>query len=188
MFRFIIKQGDAYNNGDLKTPTAHFIANDAGMGAGIANTICRDQGPKIRSACRGAGIGAIIPYQAPGKKPVINMISKEVSCYNPELKDALDTLLNLKAYLSTNKINKLHIPFIGAGIDRLPWFTIEDFILKNFSDLDIEITAFFFNKTELESIIAKSGVKQDDERAKLYTESFIKDDKELVYEKKLVAK
>lgn len=53
MFRFIVKQGDAYNNGDLETPIAHFIANDARMGAGIALTIAKDHGPDISRACKG---------------------------------------------------------------------------------------------------------------------------------------
>lgn len=121
---------------------------------------------------KGAGIGSIVPYSKKGKKPVLNMISKEISYFKPKLEDALQTLLNLKKYLADNNdtITKLHIPFIGAGLDGLSWFTVESFILENFSDLDIEITAFYFSQPELKKIINK-GSKHPS--AEIYLKTFV---------------
>ncbi len=179
-FSFTVKQGDAlHSGGDLTVPVAHFIAKDAAMGAGIALTICREYGNNIRAACRGHPIGSIIPYHVRGKKPVLNMISKDVSYLKPTLANALATLGNLKKYLKENKITKLHIPFIGAGLDGLSWFAIEEYIIENFSDIQLDITAFYFSDTELQKIIAKGW---DLERAKFYMDIFGGGDPDAVLE------
>lgn len=172
-FTFTVKKGDAFHNDETEIPIAHFIAKDACMGAGIALTIRKAYGYAICTACRGAPIGSIVPFSAEGKKPVLNMISKEFSYRKPTLENALMTLGNLKIYLKENKITKLHIPFIGAGLDGLPWFTIEEYILENFSDLELDITAFYFSATDLQKIIFSNwGL----ERAKLYADAFGGDD------------
>lgn len=125
------------------------------MGAGIARTIADYYGNQIRAVCKNKAIGSIVPFYGPGlhQKPILNMISKPVSYKKPTIKNALATLDNLHSFLRQHNIKKLHIPFIGAGLDGLCWFTIEDYIKNNFADLELEITAFYWNGVELDRII-----------------------------------
>lgn len=70
---------------------------------------------------------------------VFNLITKERYFHKPTY-DSLYGSLNLMKFICIQKgINKIAMPIIGCGLDRLEWNKVRDIILEIFSDTDIEI-------------------------------------------------
>ena len=70
---------------------------------------------------------------------VFNLITKERYFHKPTY-DSLYGSLNLMKFISIQKgINKIAMPLIGCGLDRLQWDKVSEIIKEIFKDTDIEI-------------------------------------------------
>lgn len=70
---------------------------------------------------------------------VANLITKKYYYNKPTMKTMEESLISLKKYCIIHNVNKIAMPKIGCGLDRLDWSEVLYLIQKIFSDLNIEI-------------------------------------------------
>ena len=124
---------------------AHCISADFALGAGIAVEFNKrfDMKRKLISQCGGNYLSAwdshfeeTIPCIQEGR--VFNLITKRNYWYKPTYETLEDALIALKC-LCCGEIDKLAMPVIGCGLDRLQWDKVSEIIKDVFDDTDIEI-------------------------------------------------
>lgn len=70
---------------------------------------------------------------------VFNLITKRNYWLKPTYKTLQNSLLSMKNLIIKNNINKIAMPLIGCGLDRLEWDQVSQIIKDTFNDIDIEI-------------------------------------------------
>jgi hypothetical protein len=124
---------------------AHCISADFKMGAGIAvefeerfhtKTLLMAEHPWYFNEWRQFGLDAgdcIVQ----GK--VLNLITKERYFHKPTYMSMYHALLEMKSACDVYAIEKVAMPCIGSGLDRLQWSKVSQMIQNIFADDDIEI-------------------------------------------------
>lgn len=131
---------------------AHCISADFALGAGIAKEFDR------RYDCRKYlfGIfekswiprwdktqvryrGGCIPVFADNNVVIFNLVTKRNYWDKPTLATLEEALCWMKEQCEVYHINKVAMPRIGCGLDRLNWSDVKPLIEKVFKDTDIEI-------------------------------------------------
>lgn len=132
--------GDVFSADD-SFALAHCISADCKMGSGIAVSF-KERFPEMKSWLmqRGPKVGQAIIYD--GGKPVINLITKSRFWLKPTYTTFRQAIADMKDKMLELDINKLAIPKIGAGIDRLDWDKNRNIITEEFADTDIEIVVY----------------------------------------------
>lgn len=70
---------------------------------------------------------------------VLNLITKEKYYYKPTYKSMKQALDMMKTVCEANNINKIAMPIIGCGLDKLQWDKVSKIIKEVFKNTDIEI-------------------------------------------------
>ena len=72
---------------------------------------------------------------------IANLVTKEKYWQKPTYKTLEFSLLNLKKEFKSKKIpvNRLLMPKIGCGLDRLNWIKVKELLIKIFNDSNYEI-------------------------------------------------
>lgn len=70
---------------------------------------------------------------------VFNLITKERYFHKPTYDSMYFALQGMKCICRKNNINKIAMPLIGCGLDKLEWSKVSDIIRKVFDDTSIEI-------------------------------------------------
>lgn len=72
---------------------------------------------------------------------IVNLVTKEKYWQKPTYKTLEFSLLNLKKEFKAKKIpvNRLLMPKIGCGLDRLNWIKVKELLTKIFEDTNYEI-------------------------------------------------
>ena len=127
---------------------AHCIAADLKWGAGIAPIIIEKEFNATKY-CRYEKDGGVLPdgalsvgaaFAVPTEKGIlVNLITKEHTYEKPTYDTLRKSLYALRAYLSKTDYNKLAIPKIGCGLDKLEWPKVESILKTIFADTDLEI-------------------------------------------------
>ena len=138
-------------NGDLFSAGSeplyvHCISADFALGAGITAEFAR-RGVKaeLRSTypmnvwC-GEGYG--LPTSMSGGCKVYNLVTKDKCYHKPTLATLQGALDDLKRYVIIKKINKIVMPKIGCGLDKLDWSDVSLRIMDIFADVDVDITVY----------------------------------------------
>ena len=115
---------------------AHCIASDLGMGAGIAVPMQKKFG--IRNQIKNSGIPTHAPTCIKTGR-VFNLITKGKSSGKPTYETLFMSLEDMKKQMLAEGINKVAMPKIGCGLDRLSWGYVREMIQDLFKDEDIEI-------------------------------------------------
>lgn len=121
---------------------AHCVSADFAMGAGIAAEFeeyyhMRDW---LRSSYReetdpeGLPPVGVYPYLN-----VYNLVTKRRYYNKPTYADLRTALQELHDFCAVEDINRLGMPRIGCGLDRLDWDVVRPMIEEIFEDLDIDI-------------------------------------------------
>jgi hypothetical protein len=117
---------------------AHCISSDLGMGKGIVVEFNKRYDMKNKLLKRGTfnwfGVGYCIR-----EGRVINLITKEKYWNKPTYKTLEDSLLRMKQEMIISDINKVAMPLIGCGLDKLEWNKVKSIIENIFKDTDYEI-------------------------------------------------
>lgn len=113
----------------------HCIASDFIMGAGIAVEFQRRfQLRKYLQSLR-----TITPGSCVLIKNVFNLITKSRSSGKPTYDILKSSLESMKQQCINMKIEKIAMPKIGCGLDRLQWPKVKEMIIEIFNDTNIEI-------------------------------------------------
>lgn len=132
----------------------HCISSDIEMGAGIAR-IFRDIGVRDELKAfdsindgldwwgRGFSISTICGKEfEKHPKGVFNLVTKEHYYDKPTLLTVREALLDAKWQMEFLKVNKLAMPRIGCGLDKLEWAFVKEIIKDVFKDTDVDILVF----------------------------------------------
>lgn len=121
---------------------AHCISGDYSLGAGIAAQFVDVYNMRyklhrhypIPDGEKFANVGKALLVDN-----VFNLVTKARVFHKPTYDDLYETLMDMKEQCIEWDIDKLAIPKLGCGLDRLDWLLVKDIIEDVFEDMDIEI-------------------------------------------------
>ena len=123
----------------------HCISADFALGAGIAVEFDKrfDMRRKLLSEYP-QYLQYIKRYRIQGEciliDRVFNLVTKERYFQKPTYKSVKQALMMMMKKLRVAKnINKIAMPLIGCGLDRLQWEKVSEIVQEVFKDIDIEI-------------------------------------------------
>lgn len=121
---------------------AHCISGDYALGAGIAKNFVNVYNMRYK-LFKNYPIPIGEKYANVGKALLIDNVFNLVTkprCYHKPTYDTLyDTLLDMKQQCEQLDIDKVAMPLIGCGLDKLEWEQVYDVIESVFGDTEIEI-------------------------------------------------
>lgn len=122
---------------------AHCISWDCKMGKGIAAEF-NEMFPNMKTRLmRSLALESeYYPHArlfSDGNIKVINLITKPKYFMKPTPLSMRRALTSMRKVCMENHIDKVAIPQIGAGLDRLPWDNTKKTIMEVFDSMDIEI-------------------------------------------------
>lgn len=112
------------------TPIVHCIAQDRGLGAGIAASVPEFHKALIRSQPR-VEIGDLHCSVDQNGLMIVHLVTKKYSGDKPTREDFQTTLEMFGYCVSQAGVTNFHCPMMGAGIDRLPWEFVESVLIKS---------------------------------------------------------
>ena len=142
--QLIEKQGDLFS-APQGYCLAHCISGDYALGAGIAVKFDETYNMKFKlhrdyaipEGEKFANVGRALLVDN-----VFNLVTKARCFHKPTYDDLYDSLVDMKEQMCLFDIDKLAIPRIGCGLDRLNWETVKDILEDVFSGTDIEIVVY----------------------------------------------
>ena len=126
---------------------AHCIAADLQWGGGIAPILIRKEFD-AEDICRYEDDNGLVDeplqvgkamYVKCAKGKFFNLITKDYTHNKPTYDTVRSSLEDMKATCNIYHINKLAMPRIASGLDRLEWPKVKEIIQDVFKDTDIEI-------------------------------------------------
>lgn len=117
---------------------AHCISSDFTLGAGIAKTFDSVYNMRFKlfrqypDYCYCGGDALLIDN-------VFNLVTKEKHWHKPTYETVRDSLEDMREQIEYMGVNKLAMPHIASGLDRLEWSKVYEIICDVFKDMDIEI-------------------------------------------------
>lgn len=123
----------------------HCISSDFGMGKGIVVLFNEkfDMKNKLKSKCGDWTRCWDNSEECRGdcilEGRVFNLITKRNYWQKPTYDTMMQALEHMKILCINNNVEKLAMPTIGAGLDRLEWSKVSKMIQEVFKDTNIEI-------------------------------------------------
>lgn len=117
------------------------ISADFGMGRGVAvefNNKFDMKNQMLKYYPSNIWNGKGYMRQVPGI-PVFNLVTKEHYWDKPTYNTMTEALQKLKIHIRGYNMQKLAMPKIGCGLDKLEWYKVSDIIKNIFKDTDVEI-------------------------------------------------
>jgi len=117
---------------------AHCISADFALGAGIAKTFDSVYNMRFKLFRNypnyeyNGGDALLIDN-------VFNLVTKQKYWHKPTYESVRNALEMMREYMDFVGANKLAMPKIASGLDRLEWSKVYDIICEVFEDTDIEI-------------------------------------------------
>ena len=121
----------------------HCISADFALGAGIAKEFAargvRDYLLNYYKKYIWESDGYALLSFSTDWRAEFNLVTKEYCFNKPTLTTLQQSLESMKSQLYFDTINKIAMPKIGCGLDRLKWDDVEQIIKEVFTDTDVEI-------------------------------------------------
>ncbi|KAI7794023.1 ADP-ribose glycohydrolase OARD1 [Triplophysa rosa] len=148
-----------YLRGDLFTCSvtdalAHCISADCRMGRGIAVLFKR----KFR------GVEEILAQRKrPGQCAVLKrsgrfvyyLITKQKYNQKPTYDTLKNSLVSMREHCLANGVNKISMPRIGCGLDKLEWENVSSIITEVFQNTDVCITVYSIDQSKSKTHVLK---------------------------------
>lgn len=131
-------KGDLFN-APIDFYLAHCISADYKLSAGIA--VQFDKRYNMRSKLNKIGYVGFPNVLLIDN--IFNLITKEKYYHKPTNFTIHETLIKMYDICKNNNINKLAMPKIGCGLDRLQWGKVSQMIKDVFQNMDIEIRIYY---------------------------------------------
>lgn len=117
---------------------AHCISADFALGAGIAKTFDEVYNMRFKLFRNYDNY----EYKGGDALPVdnvFNLVTKQKCWHKPTYESLREALVMMRECLDFLDANKLAMPKIASGLDRLNWERVYDIICEVFEDMDVEI-------------------------------------------------
>ena len=121
---------------------AHCISGDFALGAGIAKKF--DKVYQMRTK-----LFESYPSQNDGYlgeallvDNVFNLVTKSKYYHKPTYDTLYEAVYDMREQCERLNINKIAVPKLGCGLDKLNWEEVKDIIYDVFADTDIEVCAY----------------------------------------------
>uniref|UniRef100_A0A3B3UKY8 O-acyl-ADP-ribose deacylase 1 n=1 Tax=Poecilia latipinna TaxID=48699 RepID=A0A3B3UKY8_9TELE len=139
------RQADrGYMTGDLIScpqdeSVARCISEDCPMSAGIAVMFKKKFGrvSELKEQKKLPGQCAVLSY-----RPSFIYYHKEKNSHKPTYVSLRQSLEDMKYHCLQNAVNRVSIPQIGCGLDRLQWSKVSKILEQVFKDTNITITVY----------------------------------------------
>ena len=115
---------------------AHCISGDFALGAGIA--VKFDELYNMRKKLKNT-VDYIPDNCAILIDNVFNLVTKRKYYHKPTYASLRESLEDMIETIETLEIEKIAMPMIGCGLDKLDWDIVKEIIEDVFEDIDIEI-------------------------------------------------
>lgn len=120
----------------------HCISADFALGAGIAKKFAelgvKEELFKQYPDYKWQNTGACLHTKATGWNEELSLVTKDRYFHKPTLTSLYQALCGYRDHLQ-NVGDKIAMPKIGCGLDRLKWNDVEKIIKDVFADTDVEI-------------------------------------------------
>jgi len=114
-------------------PMTHCVSQDLKMGAGIALVFRQRYGVPSKSA----DIGKFVIHAGN-----YHLVTKSKYFNKPTMQSLTNCLNNMKKHALENNVERIHMPCIGCGLDRLNWAMVEAALEEIFGDTEIELHVY----------------------------------------------
>ena len=126
---------------------AHCVSADFAMGAGIAKTFT-EKYPNMREHLISKYFDLddkefLPPFGSYQYLNVFNLVTKRRVWEKPSYETLRAALMELHIDVETNQLDRIAMPRIGCGLDRLEWDQVKPIIEEVFADLDIQIVVCY---------------------------------------------
>ncbi|KAH1005474.1 hypothetical protein HUJ04_006454 [Dendroctonus ponderosae] len=128
---------------------AHCVAEDLRMGSGIAVSFKREfkNLPELFDQRAKQG-GLATFYDEKNKRFVYYLVTKKESTGKPTYFTLWKSLCKMRDHVKENKVEKIAIPRIGCGLDRLEWDKVKSMLITLFENVDVEIIVCNFQQDD----------------------------------------
>ena len=116
---------------------AHCISGDFALGAGIA--VKFNELYNMRKKLKGLYDHTITDNCAILIDNVFNLVTKRRVFHKPTYESLREALEDMIETIETLEIEKIAIPRIGSGLDKLSWDRVKEIIEEVFDEIDVEI-------------------------------------------------
>lgn len=131
-------KGNLFTSAPVDYKLAHCIAADAGMGRGIAVDFTH-KFPQIKQLRKmELEVGKVYYID-----PVFNLVTKRRSPGKPSYESMCHTLKHFREIALVAGVNKIAMPRIGCGLDRLSWPAVREMLKEVFQDVNITINVYY---------------------------------------------
>lgn len=136
-------RGDLFTEEILENyALCHCISSDFALGAGIAKKFA-EMGVKKQLCAQfpkqWQGRGYCLITETDGVV-VGNLVTKERYFHKPTLQTLRQALEDLRKQALESKLQKIAMPKIGCGLDKLQWTDVRGIIQEVFTDTDFDIS------------------------------------------------
>eukprot|EP01119_Soliformovum_irregulare_P016081 TRINITY_DN4626_c0_g3_i2.p1 TRINITY_DN4626_c0_g3~~TRINITY_DN4626_c0_g3_i2.p1 ORF type:complete len:668 (+),score=242.75 TRINITY_DN4626_c0_g3_i2:14-2017(+) len=142
--KFSIKEME----GDLfESPCSlmHCVSRDLKMDKGIAAGFKKKFGGEEKLKEQNCQVGDCAVLRD-GHRYIFYLITKEKYFHKPNYEDLKSSLVKCAALAKRNFVNKIDLPQIGCGLDKLNWGKVKDILVETFADTGIEMRVFSLRK------------------------------------------
>ena len=115
---------------------AHCISGDFALGAGIAVKFNElyNMRKKLKEVAEYKSDNCAILIDN-----VFNLVTKRRAFHKPTYDSLNEALVDMMEQVISLGVEKIAIPLIGCGLDRLDWSIVKEIIEEVFEDVDVEI-------------------------------------------------
>lgn len=160
---------------------AHCVAADLNMSDGLARHIKNKYKINTEELLKLNKKKGEIIHQKVGDTEILHLITKDVSYISPKWKDYKNTLKTIPKVCQENGINKLIVPKLGSGLDKIPWASTMKLLKNICNESNLQLIVLSLpNKDELNFKLGvknknlKKNLNKVDTKIKLLGDSHVK--------------
>ncbi|XP_060534501.1 filaggrin-like isoform X2 [Cylas formicarius] len=124
---------------------AHCVAEDMRMGSGIAVQFKRDFKCQAELLQQKAKQGGLAVLESEGRH-IYYLVTKRLSTGKPTNYTMWQSLRKLRDHMVEHGVQKVAVPRLGCGLDRLEWVQVKSMIQHVFETTDVEVLVCNFQQ------------------------------------------
>ena len=142
--------GDLFDAAESGVAFAHCVSRDFYMGKGIAVGFKQRYGRVAELLASNTQIGQVASlWNKETSQWIYYLVTKEHYWDKPTMESLAACLTGLRAHMAANGVQRLAIPRLGCGLDRLSWSAVRGMIERTFKEDELEITVYCWDGVSL---------------------------------------